>query len=116
MLPCHEPADFLGYECGTEIADSESRVGGTSLAISLLRQHAHFHHNQLGKRLLYLSSCGKFLWAKKRQVFWGILVRMPVKRHRNELPEAFLLVVVVVVVLVISDGDAIPCVPAGNKC
>jgi hypothetical protein len=26
------------------------------------------------------------------------------------------MVVVVVVVLAISDGDAIPCVPAGNKC
>jgi hypothetical protein len=33
------------------------------------------------------------------------------------LPEVLLaVVVVVVVVLVINDGDAIPCVPAGNKC
>ena len=86
------------------------------MATSLPRQHAHFHYNQLGKRLLYLSSSGKFLQGKKRQVFWGILVRMPMIRHQIDLPEASLAVVVVVVVLVISDGDAIPCVPAGNKC
>lgn len=39
------------------------------------------------------------------------------KRRRIELSEALLLLVVEVVeVEVISDGDAIPCVPTSNKC
>jgi hypothetical protein len=83
-----------------------------------------FHYNQLGKRLLYLSSpvCQRAIPLEKRkrpQVFWGIIVRTPMN-HRIGLPEALLLLVVVVLaavfVLVISYGDAIPCVPASNKC
>lgn len=48
VLSCHEPADFLGYECGTVVADSLGSLAPSTVC--------PFHYNQLGKRLLYLSS------------------------------------------------------------